>query len=213
MTSSKVRGIHYTRICLLSVALAFATVTNGALAAAAEVSIDLLNLRLNQRPLANLTIDDITDILGRPSVSERSPEVVGAMIHYQRLGLTFWFAPPYMHPGRRLLMITIYLSETYDPHSRRTFQPFPGKLLPLANANWKTRDTLKMLGAYSSQQESPEQYERDVRDALRKGGGVVEEPVTPYHVVTVELKPTGRVVFFHEAATTFLEHVVVWPGD
>lgn len=213
MTSHNAGGIHWTRIRLLSAALAFAATTSP-VAVGAEVSIDLMGLRLNQKPLANLTIDDVTDILGRPSMSERSPEVVGAMIHYQGLGLTFWFAPPYMHPGRRLLMIKIYLAKAHDPHSRSMFQPFPGKLIPSANANWKARDTLKTLTAFSPQQESPEEYERNVRNALRKGGTAVEEPVTPYHVVTVELKPSaGRVLFFHEAATTFLEHVVVWPGD
>ncbi len=204
MRSRRGDGMYGAQILVLIAALGSASASTNVVAAGEKVNIDLLNLRLNQIPLANLTIDNVTDILGRPSLSEPYPEDVGAKIHYQDLGLTFWFVPPYMHPSRRLLMLEIYLSKALDPHTKTVFQPFRGKLAPAGGANWKARDTLKAFAAFGPKEQTPEQYERNVREALQKAGSPAE-PVTPYYVVTVEVKsPAGRVVFFHEPATTRL---------
>ena len=57
-------------------------------------SIDLVNAKINEFPIFELTLDKVTDLFGRPSVVEPPciiGEKFGAFLHYHDEGLTFIF--------------------------------------------------------------------------------------------------------------------------
>lgn len=178
--------------------------------ASSELAIDLIKGTLNGTPLSTLTIDQVTDMLGRPSASDRYPELVGAHIYYHSLGLQFWFNAPYMTPGNKhLLLLIIYLSKTWDSERSNFFMPFEGKLNPAATANWKVQRTLKELAQFGVVTETPpEQYEAEVK-ARQQQYGISGSVVSPFHRVSLKGETTEP-NFFHEPTTKFLEHIYVY---
>lgn len=158
-----------------------------------KVEIDLTRATLNGAPLFEYSVDEITTLLGRPSAVESDRFSLGAQVYYHRLGLELWFHPKSQDPQERVWMAVVYLSRTWDSPRKEFFQPFWGQLTPAVTANWKARQTLEALAAFSP----------------------VERPAgagSPAHIVTIETK-THKANFLHERTTLFLERVALIARD
>jgi hypothetical protein len=93
--------------------------------------------------LKDLTIEKVTDVLGRPSATNNNPiapELVGmtgAIIHYHEKGLTFWFAPKKSDSLKRLWNLKVFLVRTWDKDYNDFYYPFKGIIQPNINGNMK----------------------------------------------------------------------------
>jgi hypothetical protein len=207
MTSEK--RVFFVGACVfvLAVVLPLA-LSKSLLQAAPAINIDVIRGTLNDKPLDSLTIDTVTDLFGRPTASDRFPELVGAQIYYHTLGLKFWFKTSKTESEKRLLLLDIHVSKTWDSSRSQFFLPFQGTLNPPATANWKSEQIMNELAPYKPTETLPDQYEREVLKRQRQVG--ISGGVVAMHVVTLELGNL-KANFFHEAATRFLERITVVP--
>lgn len=111
----------------------------------AQSSLNLVNLTINDSiQLRGLNIDNVTNILGRPTVVVEQPEflasTLGPEICYHDLGLKFSFHPQSRDSTGSLLNVVVYLSRTWDKDNTKHYQPFNGKLSPALSGNLKSKD-------------------------------------------------------------------------
>lgn len=200
---SQMIGWSMSRIPLLITAtLVVLAPTTVRPAAQARVSIDVTQGTFNGSPFYELTIDRLTDMLGRPSaVDTRLVDITGTMVYYHALGLSFWFQAKRDDPQQRCWLMDIHLSRTWDAERSEFFTPFPGSLTPPATANWKARTTLAEVAAMSPIERTPE-----AQEAQWAGDKLMRGRKAPYHVVVINAgKHSAR--FLHERSTLFLERI------
>jgi len=148
-------------IATLSVITLAATTQSLAQVTKTVITIDLLNGMLNDRPIFSWTLDEVTDLLGRPSAVENPVGgIVGARLHYHETGLSLWFEAPQKDPRQAVFILSIYLSKAWDVRNRNHFLPFRGTLVPAVDANWKANQILKELASFNPTVETPEERRR-----------------------------------------------------
>jgi len=118
--------------------------------------LDLLNATINGHYIFDLSVDQVTDIFGRPSgvlhpESKREPNAVS--VQYVDRGLDFQFPDP-SKPCERL---TVYLSR------QGQFSSYSGTISRGLNANWKVKQLLDVFAEFK-----PHDYYNDA-DAARIG--------------------------------------------
>jgi hypothetical protein len=165
--------------------------------------IDLINGTLDNQSLCGLTIETATDILGRPSFTEKPndivADVIGPKIYYHDSGLALWFQPS--SDGGNLSNINIYLVETWDEDRLKNFVPFLGQLVSEANPNWKIDDVVSYYKQYN-----PVVERADQRNEAIKASGI-DFVTIKEHLVSFSNPSGHNVNFFHEEVTSFLERV------
>ena len=93
------------------------------------VSIDLLAGTIDGRKFSIFTVDELTDILGRPSAVQHSPLGTDSpWVHYHDVGLSFWFSS--REKGERIIVVDIHLSKSWDKTFMKHYQAFTGQLTP-----------------------------------------------------------------------------------
>lgn len=180
-----------------------------AAASAAAQDINLTAATLNGELICELTLDDITGMLGRPSAVEAPhpviAEIIGPEIDYHHLGIGMLFRPG--DPGEeKLLSISIHLSRAWDEDASEWYQVFDGSLTPSVNGNWRIDKTLSDLEPLGVRQETPEEQKQAWEEAgiLRPG----EERSFDYLArLTGEHEQT--ITFFHEPITRFMERATL----
>jgi hypothetical protein len=169
-----------------------------------EITIELLNGMLNGRPALSWTLNEVTDLLGRPSAVENPvARVVGARLHYHEAGVSFWFEAPQKDPQQAVFVLSIYLSKTWDARNRNHFQPFRGTLVPAVDANWKADHILKELAPFNPKVETVEEQ----RQKWQASG--VRAPLTDLQELIRVQRDVYRVNFLVEPNTKFLERVTI----
>jgi hypothetical protein len=128
----------------------FACLTATAFAASTDTpDLDLVNATINGHYIFDLSVDQVTDILGRPSgvlhpESKGEPNVVS--VQYIDRGLDFHFPDP-SKPCERL---TVYLSrQGQSGESIGYFSPYPGTISRGLNANWKVKQLLDAFAEFN----------------------------------------------------------------
>lgn len=114
-------------------------------------TIDLYKLTLNDSILCNLTIDQLTNMLGRPSAvakSNRWNVNSGPEVFYHNKGLEFGFWDKKSDKRQRLLYITVHLTKIWDENYNEFYYPFPGKVFPNLDANMKYLTILPLFNNY-----------------------------------------------------------------
>ena len=193
------------KTCFMTIVLVGSVCGSIALAQQQPVSIDIINATLNSSKVFEMTVDDVTTFLGRPSSVEENRLVaeVGPQVHYHPHGLSFWFEGKKKSPEQRLFTLTIYLSKAWDAKAGKFFEPFQGRLTKDISGNWKSDRTVDEFKDYSMKIRSPDEMERQFKQA-----GVYRSGITLNYLVMFQL-PTHSVNFAHEAVTRFLERVTI----
>jgi len=94
---------------------------------------DLEKGTLQGKELFSYSMDDITDLLGRPSTVQEYPP----SLFFHDLGLYVSFEDGQDASTRRVKSVIIFLSRTLDKQNQKYFIPFQGKLNKGIDCNWK----------------------------------------------------------------------------
>lgn len=187
------------------------TLLGVSLASAQELEIDMIDATINGEPICELTIDEATDILGRPSaVQAPLIEALGEQIFYHDLGLAVQFNSAAVDPKKRVLYMDVYFAETYDPERTKLYQPYSGALVPEVDANFKvdkTEATLDKLGI-SYVVVTPDEHRQELKNL-----GLDPDPSKPQSWTVRHEGSPAYANFQHEELTQFLETASVACDD
>jgi hypothetical protein len=184
-----------------------------ALAQQSPVSIDIIKATLNSANILEITLDDVTTMLGRPTFVENQDtmgllDFLGAEIKYHSMGLSFIFEGKKNIPPReqKLTALEIYLSRTRDAKTGNFFEPFSGRITKGISANWKSQRTVNEFKGFPMHIITSEAHDQRMKELL---GSFYDRITIPhYYTVSFEL-PTHSISFLHEVVTHFLEKVQV----
>lgn len=179
--------------------------------------LDLNRLTLKGSTLKELTIEKVTNILGRPSAinkNELISDVVGPNIYYHSKGLKFGFKTKKLDSQQRVSSIVIYLVRTWDKEYQEFFYPFPENIFPYINANMKTSDILPLFKDYNVSLESAEarnkKYEKEtkeINEVLSEMGKHINADIQ--HDVIIVRNNNVAINLFCEELTKYLEYVSI----
>lgn len=177
-------------------------------------AIDLRQQTFNQRSIFSYSLDEITDLLGRPSGVK--PERVGNKyyfgpeLYYYDLGLRFDF--PHSKKGpQKVEQIRIFLSKTLDENQSKYFIPFAGNLHPSLSSNWKTDRVVKEFPSLNFKVDNSAGSFAQNLEHLSAMSGI---PIAGDPFLAYELLPTltadsdkGRISFGFDKTTKFIEWI------
>lgn len=201
----------YLKPCLLVI---FLFLTN-AIPCQSTVYFDFNEFTINDSTIKDLNIDEITDMLGRPTATNNNPilsdivDVIGAQIYYHDIGMMFWFKPKSTDPQSRILNIEIYLVKTWDKDHNEFFQPFPGNITPKVNPNMKINNLLSIFNEHNPTIRTAEETRKSYEEMM-KGIGMKVQSTTSHDFVDV-LYDKGKIVLACEELTKFLESIIIVP--
>jgi hypothetical protein len=186
---------------------------NMALAQQSPVSIDIIKATLNSANILEITLDDVTTMLGRPTFVEndKAPgflDFLGPQVMYHSMGLSFVFEGKKNIPTheQRLTALEIYLSRTWDAKTGNFFEPFSGRITKGISANWKSQRTVNEFKSFPMHIITQDEHERRMKELF---GSFYDRNAYPsYYTVSFEL-PTHSISFLHEVVAHFLEKVQV----
>ena len=205
------------KICLLSICTFLFSLDN--CFSQETIQIDLNNFTFNNLQLNELTIDKVTDLLGRPSATNNSPiapelvDITGAIIHYHDKGLTFWFAPTKTDQLKHLWNVKVYLVRSWDKDFNEFFYPFKGKLEPDLNGNMKMDSICSIFKDFNPKITSAERS-RQTADSVRKANKLERyiRPSTISHDRISIKTEAGSISLDCEELTKFLETFTLFPS-
>jgi len=136
------RSVHHVAAAVLVLAVLSS--------APSALELDLVSGEFEGRPLNSYTLDEFTELLGRPS-EVRSPQEVygirlGAQLKFHDIGLEAWFEHPKSDAEKHCRELTAYLIATPDEESDSEYAPFPGIITQGFTADWKADAVLELLG-------------------------------------------------------------------
>lgn len=174
--------------------------------AGSQPTVDLRLGTLNGRPLAEWTLDAITDSLGRPTaVTSGIGGVTGTQLHYHSRGLSLWFQAKEKDPSQRLWMATIYLAKSWDRSHTEWYEKFAGSLNPTVDGNWKQSRIETEFAALNPKTKTVEDGRKEAQAAgLGKLG--VRGPENDFVYVTAG---KTQITFALEPNTKFLERIIL----
>jgi hypothetical protein len=195
---------------VLAVALAALLSSTSAVAQAPSLAIDLGTATINGQYILDLGIEQVTDLLGRPTASESGFEdITGPRLHYHEIGLSFWFETKKKDPKQSVASATVYLSKTWDKDSRQHFQPFKNTLTPSVSASSKEQRVAEAIKDQAPEATSAEQAKRNYEKARlgRHLGSInLQDSLTTYSA-------RHRTTYFFDPPSKFLERVVIAKRD
>jgi hypothetical protein len=198
MKTSKLR--HYLLIVILIPSF---TLTSSS---QQNLNFDLYKLTLNGLKIQELTIDKVTDLLGRPSATnslQPISEILGPQIIYHTKGLMFWFKSKNDDPKQRLFLISIHLVKAWDKDYNEFFMPFPGNINPKLTPNQKVNTVPPLFKNYTVTIQSAEERRKEVDQAL---GGMNINTKSQHDIVRITNGSTSINVMGEEV-TKFLEFI------
>lgn len=178
-------------------------------------TIDLYKLTLNDSILSQLTLDRLTNMLGRPSAIKNwdliEPGLMGPEIYYHNKGLRLCFFSKNDDPKQRIKSVELYLVKKWDNIYNEFYLPFSGNLLPNVNLNMKTNAIIPFFNNYKVEVESGEerrkQWEKiNIQLGTNKLNIELSDPL--YDSIVVNNKE-ANITFFCEELTKFLEKVTI----
>lgn len=170
-------------------------------------NINLVRGELNAQSFCAMTLDETTGSLGRPTAA-RGPtpgleEFQGPTLYWHHLGLKIDFRPG-ATGNERARTLTIYIVPQWDPSNAQWFRSYSGMLIPGADASWRVDRTLREVAEQEPEEQLPEEQEK-----LMLAEGFPAELIASVlkHEVSVQARQLGRVVYYHEPITRFLEDI------
>ncbi len=163
-----------------------------------SVFLDLIDGTLNKTPLSQLSIDRVTDILGRPSaVDNKFPAALGPGLLYRDFGVSVWFRVD----QSCCQTIAIFLSRSPKAPD---FFPFRGNLSPAITGDWKVNRILDELAAFRPVYRSADEVRRETeaRTKIKSTGSTFDE-------IEV-LRESHSLTFSADPITKFVERINVY---
>jgi len=174
-----------------------------------SLTFDLYKLTLNGLNMQDLTVDKVTDILGRPSASESNQmiaDALGPKVLYHNKGVTFWFKPKQDDPKQRVFLVTIYLVRTWDKDYNDFYTPFSGHIIPNLTPNQKENTISPLFKNYNITIQSAEEYRKE----LEKLVAGLNINTNKYNHDVVRIKNNkGLINISCEEVTKFLELISI----
>lgn len=177
-------------------------------------SIDLVNAKINEFPIFELTLDKVTDLFGRPSVVEPPciiGEKFGAFIHYHDEGLTFIFFHPESDKEQHCTGVSIYLAKKWDKRANRFYGSYAGEILRNVNAKRKAKDVMQTFSDCNPKDLYNEKEVEAKKKLFRDNDDMLKTSISGY--TRVQITPPGakhRVTFEYEETTKFIEKIAVF---
>lgn len=166
--------------------------------------LNLYKLTLNDSVLLReLTVERLTDILGRPSATQNNAlisDILGPRVFYHDKGLNFWFQAKSKDPQQRLMSIGVYMVRTWDKDFNEFYFPFSGKVVPNLNPNMKIDDILPLFENYPVTILTAEQRREKMKEALK---GINIKLDTTEDVISVENNGNEVNLFCEEVTKYF----------
>ena len=173
--------------------------------------VDIVKSSFMGCPISELSIDKLTDLLGRPDLASEHKELKGRItLDYYSLGLSFVFVKTEKNPIFECYGFTVYLIKYFKDESK-IFFPFKGKITRNISANWKKKDLLKYFEDFHELF-----YEDEEGFASSKE---LERMVNEYHKSNKMSRPFPsidirkkdfKVQFYYDDLTMFLRNMVIW---
>lgn len=182
-------------------------IINTSICSAQSLTIDLVNGQINNTQLCGLALDDLTNMLGRPSAvndNKLVASMVGVQLSYHPLGLHFWFKPESQDPKKGCWLMTIYLTKTWDKEYNEFFMPYNEKVSQDINAQWKASQVENEYKDYKISIRTAEEHEKQLESALGSSEFNANHPYS----VNVNFG-AHKANFNHENTTKFLESVSI----
>jgi len=184
-----------------------------------SIQLNLNKFTLNNLQLKDLTIDKVTDILGRPSSTNNSPiapelvDITGAIINYHDKGLIFWFAPVKSDSLKRLWNLKVFVVRSWDKDYNDFHYPFKGILSPNLDGNMKADSICSIFRNYNPKVTSAEKA-RQTADSVRKVNKLERyiRPSTISHDRIGIKTDVGSISLECEELTKFLETFTLFPS-
>ena len=174
--------------------------------------MDIINFTFKGCPISELSIDKLTDLLGRPDLT--SEDNVGKIkkvtLNYYSLGISLKFINTEENPLLKCLGFNIYLIE-YLNDEAKMFSPFKGKISRDITANWKKKDLLKNFEdlhdvLYENEESFAKDKERYIWYNKNTNGSKMSRPFP-----CLKIRKKDYVIsIFYDDLTMFLREIQIW---
>ncbi len=188
-------------------------------AGASVPAIDLETGSLGGRAFHTYTLDEATDLLGRPSTVTSPLEIdgrrFGARLKYHALGLSLSFAHPGDDAARHCGSMDVYLTRQWDDKAAVWYSAFTGEIHPAVTCEWKADRVLDVFGtARASDLFDQEEYDECVEleaalvaSGVRDGSG---RPMSSTVTAVLLRTDTHNVRFEYEYNTRFIDRLSIF---
>jgi hypothetical protein len=112
---------------------------------AAEMNVDILAGTFNGQSLCDLSVEKVSDMLGRPA-DIRAPRA-GTNAYYYDRGLMFFFSK------ESVVGLTVYLAGLKSSETEGTFKPYAGKFNHDATGNVKLDKFLELFPEFTVEED------------------------------------------------------------
>ena len=169
-----------------------------------KIKLDLHKLTLNKIPVKELTIEEVKDLFGDPTVYEHTwmADITGPQLYFHGYGLIFWFNPKNKDPNQKLISMTIYLIDTYDEKNEDIFLAFPGKITPELTSGYKADDITPLFKNYNITLQSAQEYR------IERSKSYGDSSLFTHDLIGVESKK-GYICFSCEETSKFLDYITI----
>ena len=182
--------------------------------------IDLISATLYGKTVFNLGLDELTDLMGRPSLlksPEFSNKTSGVQLAYADKGLAFACEHPDIDPRQTCEGVVIFLASTHTNENGGPYAVFRGNLNYGLNGRWKAKDVLQAFAAYKPRDLYDPQlaalkgFAAELDKETRRLRGRSSSPVgSDDHLTSIVITfPDHIVGIEYEDNTKFIERVIV----
>jgi hypothetical protein len=179
--------------------------------------IDLVKAKINDVYIFDLTVETVTDLLGKPESITPSEQAgstkFGIWLSYYKAGLLFTFRHSEIEKEQYCSSVTIYLVRTDERGRgiiRGIFDAYPGKILRDVNRNWTARNVMQTFADCNPIDLYNPEYAA-LKKAMYKGSWLKFEIST---ITRIEIYPPNskhQVHFQYDENTKFIERITVLP--
>jgi len=194
------------RFFLISIFIQFFVLTS---LSQPSLSLDLYKLTLNGLSIKELTVEKVTNLLGRPTVSESNEllsEIIGPKLIYHKIGLEFWFNSKKQDPQQRVSIVSVKLVKKWDDKYKEFHMPFLGNIIPKLSANNKMSSVLPLFKNYPVTVQTADEYDKEIGKAT-EGLGLNRKKST-HDTVRIKNNSAG-INIMAEEVTKFLEYISI----
>ncbi|MDP3914200.1 MAG: hypothetical protein Q8R96_10745 [Bacteroidota bacterium] len=179
-----------------------------------QSKLDLYKLTLNDSILSELTIEKLTDMLGRPSAVENQSQLIpdsrfGPVIFYHEKGLKISFETKNSDPQQRVHSFRVYLVKSWDIKNKVFFYPYTGEILPVLDANMKLNNILPLFDKYRTEVISADSIKKLKKEMFEKRGMYYNPDTKQYNYISVLNSDGSKLNLFCEELTKYLEEFEV----
>jgi len=179
------------------------------------ISIDLFNAQFNGKRITEISIDNITDWLGRPSaIRNNKEEAFGVDLYYHDRGLVFNVIHQKDDKQQHCQYISVYLSKVWDSKFFKFFLPYNGIISKNLNGNWK----VPQLKSEFNDFQMTDYHDNERMKKIQSLGDVLNFDEKRDHILTTSRidieNEASRITVIYEPNTKFLEWLnvsIVYP--